>query len=77
MNKKIFLTFFLLCIGVANLVAAELSGTYNKDFRVTTEFNTVSKGKTLRVTNKSTFVMTDAIVNGSIIVEKGSSLLVQ
>ena len=75
MNKKIFLTFFLLCIGVANLVAAELSGTYNKDFKVTTEFNTVSKGKTLRVTNKSTFIMTDAIVNGSIIVEKGSSLI--
>ena len=75
MNNKIFLTLFFLGVGMANLNAAELSGTYDKNFRVTTEFNTVSKGKTLRVTNKSTFIMTDAIVNGSIIVEKGSSLI--
>ena len=75
MKNKLFLTLFLLCVGMANLGAAELSGTYDKDFKVTTEFNTVSKGKTLRVTNKSTFVMTDAIVNGSIIVENGASLI--
>lgn len=57
------------------LSAVELSGTYNKDFTVKTEFNTISKGKTLHVTNGATFIMTDAIVNGSIIVDKGSSLI--
>jgi len=57
------------------LTAVELSGVYNKDFTVKTEFNTVAKGKTLRVTNGATFIMTDAIVSGNIIVEKGSSLI--
>ena len=75
MKNKYFLTFFLLCVGVANLAAVELSGTYDKDFKVTTEFNTVSAGKTLRVKKGATFVMTDAIVNGNIIVEKGASLI--
>ena len=75
MNNKFFLVLFLLCAGMSSLAAAELSGTYTKDFTVKTEFNTVSAGKTLRVTNNSTFIMTDAIVTGNIIVEKGSSLI--
>ena len=75
MKNKFFLTLFILFAGVSALNAVELSGTYNKDFRVTTEFNTVSAGKTLRVTNGATFIMTDAIVTGSIIVEKGASLI--
>ena len=75
MNNKFFLVLFFLCAGMSSLTAVELSGTYNKDFTVKTEFNTVSAGKTLRVTNNSTFIMTDAIVTGNIIVEKGSSLI--
>ena len=75
MRNKLFIIIFSLCAGIANLSAAELSGTYSKNFTVNTDFNTVSAGKTLRVKNKSTFVMTDAIVNGSIIVEKGSKLI--
>ncbi len=75
MKNKFFLTLFILFAGVSALNAVELSGTYNKDFRVTTEFNTVSAGKTLRVTNGATFIMTDAIVTGSIVVEKGASLI--
>ena len=75
MKNKFFLTLFILFASVSALNAVELSGTYNKDFRVTTEFNTVSAGKTLRVTNGATFIMTDAIVTGSIIVEKGASLI--
>ena len=55
--------------------SSELSGTYRKDFTVKTEFNTVAKGKTLHVTNGATFIMTDAIVHGNIIVDKGSSLI--
>ncbi len=55
--------------------SSELSGTYSKDYTVKTEFNTVAKGKTLRVTNGATFIMTDAIVSGNIIVDKGSSLI--
>ena len=57
------------------LSAVELSGTYDKDFTVKTEFNTIAKGKTLHVTNGATFIMTDAIVNGSIIIDKGSSFI--
>ena len=75
MRNKLFIFLFILCVGIAKLSAAELSGTYSKDFTVTTDFNTVSAGKTLRVKKKSTFVMTDAIVNGNIIVEKGSKLI--
>lgn len=75
MRSKLFLILFTLCFGIANLTAAELSGTYTSDFTVTTDFNTVAKGKTLRVKNGSTFVMTDAIVSGNIIVEKGSSFI--
>ena len=75
MNNKIFLVLLFLIVGLTNLTAAELSGTYNKDYTVKTEFNTVSAGKTLRITNGATFIMTDAIVNGTIIVEKGSSLI--
>lgn len=55
--------------------SSELSGTYSKDYTVKTEFNTVAKGKTLHVTNGATFVMTDAIVHGNIVVDKGSSLI--
>ena len=55
--------------------AVELSGTYDKDFTVKTEFNTVSKGKTLHVTKGATFIMTDAIVQGNIIVDKGASFI--
>lgn len=55
--------------------SSELSGTYSKDYTVKTEFNTVAKGKTLHVTNGATFIMTDAIVSGNIIVDKGSSLI--
>ena len=75
MNKKSFLFLSILFAGISGLFAAELSGTYNKDYTVKTEFNTISKGKTLRITNGSTYVMRDAIVTGSIIVEKGSSMI--
>lgn len=75
MRNRLFFVLFFLCAGLSNLGAAELSGTYDKDFTVKTEFNTVGKGKTLRVTNGATFTMTDAIVSGNIVVEKGSSLI--
>ena len=75
MANRFFLVLLFLCSGLSNLIAAELSGTYTKDFQVKTEFNTVSKGKTLRVSDGATFIMTDAIVNGNIVVEKGSSLI--
>jgi len=75
MTNKHFLFLLFLFAAATSLPAVELSGTYNKDFTVKTEFNTVSKGKTLRVTDGATFIMTDAIVSGSIIVEKGSSFI--
>ena len=75
MRNKFFLVLFFLFVGISPLFAAELSGTYNKNYTVKTEFNTISKGKTLRVTNGSTFTMTDAIVHGNIVVDKGSSLV--
>ena len=75
MNKKSFFVLLFLIVGFSGLFAAELSGTYDKDFTVTTDFNTVPKGKTLHVKNKATYVMRDAIVDGSIIVDKGSSFI--
>ena len=75
MSNKFFLVLCFLCAGMTTLAAAELSGTYNKDFTVKTDFNTVAAGKTLRVTNGATFIMTDAIVSGNIVVEKGASLI--
>ncbi len=75
MRNKFILVLFFLFVGISPLFAAELSGTYNKNYTVKTEFNTISKGKTLRVTNGSTFTMTDAIVHGNIVVDKGSSLV--
>ena len=75
MRNRIFFILIFLGAGMARLAGAELSGTYDKDFRVTTEFNTVSAGKTLRVKKGATFVMSDAIVQGNIIVEKGASLV--
>ena len=75
MSNKFFLILCFLCAGLSTMAAAELSGTYSKNFTVKTEFNTIDKGKTLRVTNGATFIMTDAIVSGNIVVEKGSSLI--
>ncbi len=75
MRNKFILVLFFLFVGISPLFATELSGTYNKNYTVKTEFNTISKGKTLRVTNGSTFTMTDAIVHGNIVVDKGSSLV--
>ncbi len=75
MRNKILLVFVFLFVGFSGLFARELSGTYDKDFTVKTEFNTISKDKTLHVTKGATYVMTDAIVEGSIIVDKGSSLI--
>lgn len=73
-NKFSFIIFFLFVV-TASLSAVELSGTYDKDFTVKTEFNTIAKGRTLHVTNGATFVMTDAIVNGNIIIDKGCSFI--
>ena len=75
MSKKSFSVLLILFVGFYGLFAAELSGTYDKDYTVKTEFNTISAGKTLHVTNGATFVMTDAIVHGKIIVDKGSSFI--
>lgn len=75
MRNKIYFVLFFLFAGMSFLSAVELSGTYDKDFTVKTEFNTIAKGKTLHVTNGATFIMTDAIVNGSIIIDKGSSFI--
>ena len=75
MTKKSFFVLFILFIGFSGLFAAELSGTYDKDFTVTTDFNTIAAGKTLHVTNGATYVMRDAIVDGSIVVDKGSFLI--
>ena len=75
MRNRLIFIFTLFVASMAPLAAVELSGTYKTDYTVTTEFNTVSKGKTLRVTNGATFVMTDAIVQGSIVVDKGSRLI--
>ncbi len=75
MTKKSFFVLLILFVGISGLFAIELSGTYNKDFTVKTEFNTIAAGKTLHVTNGATFVMTDAIVHGSIIVDKGCSFI--
>ena len=77
MSNKSFFVLVFLCAGMANLAAAELSGTYDKDFKVTSEFNTVAKGKTLLVKKGTTFMMTDAIVNGNIVVEKGASFIAE
>ena len=75
MSKKSFFVLFFLLVGFSSLFAAELSGTYSNDYTVRTEFNTISKGKTLHITNGSTYVMRDAIVEGSIIVDKGCSII--
>ena len=71
MTKKLLFVFLILFAGSAGLFAAELSGTYDKDYTVRTDFNTIAAGKTLHVTNGATYVMRDAIVHGSIIVDKG------
>lgn len=75
MRNRLFFVLIILLTGMSTLTAAELSGTYDKNFTVTTEFNTVSKGKTLRVKKGATFIMTDAIVSGNIIVEEGASFI--
>ena len=75
MTKKLFFVLIILFVDATGLFAAELSGTYNKDYTVKTEFNTISKGKTLHITNGATYVMRDAIVDGSIIVDKGCSII--
>lgn len=75
MRNRIFIFSLFMLVGISGLFAAELSGTYDKDFTVTTEFNTISKGKTLHVTKGATFIMTDAIVQGSIIVDKGCKFI--
>ena len=75
MSKKSFFVLLFLIVGFSGLFAAELSGTYDKDFTVTTDFNTIAAGKTLHVTNGATYVMRDAIVDGSIIVDNGCSFI--
>ena len=75
MTKKLLLILSILFVGSAGLFAAELSGTYDKDFTVTTDFNTIGVGKTLHVTNGATYVMRDAIVHGSIVVNKGCKFI--
>ena len=75
MTKKSFFVLLFLIVGFSGLFAAELSGTYDKDFTVTTDFNTIAAGKTLHVTNGATYVMRDAIVDGSIIVDNGCSFI--
>ena len=75
MSKKSFLVLLILFVGFSGLFAAELSGTYDKDFTVTTDFNTIAEGKTLHVTNGATYVMRDVIVDGSIVVDKGCKFI--
>jgi hypothetical protein len=75
MTKKLLFVFLILFAGSVGLFAAELSGTYDKDFTVTTDFNTIGVGKTLHVTNGATYVMRDATVYGSIIVDKGCKFI--
>ena len=75
MTKKLLFVFLILFAGSAGLFAAELSGTYDKDYTVRTDFNTIAAGKTLHVTNGATYVMRDAIVHGSIVVDKGCKFI--
>ena len=73
--KKIFFILSILFVGFSGLFAAELSGTYDKDFTVTTDFNTIAEGKTLHVTNGATYVMRDVTIYGSIVVDKGCKFI--
>ena len=75
MTKKPFFIFLILFAGSASLFAAELSGTYDKDYTVKTDFNTIAAGKTLHITNGATYVMRDAIVHGNIVVDKGCRII--
>ena len=75
MRNRFFIVLFFMLAGISELLAAELSGTYNKNFTVTTDFNTIAKGKTLHVKKGATYVMRDAIVDGSIIVDKGCKFI--
>ena len=77
MNNKHFLFFVFLFVGMVNLAAAELNGTYDKDYKVQTEFNRISEESVVRVTNGATYIMSDAIVDGKIIVEKGAKFIAE
>ena len=75
MRSKFFFVLVILFLGTSFMFAVELSGTYSRDYTVTTEFNTISKGKKLHVTNGASFTMTDAIVHGDIVVDEGCSFV--
>ena len=77
MNNKHFLILFFLFIGMTGLAAAELNGTYDKDYKVQTEFNRISEESVVRVKSGATYIMSDAIVDGKIIVEKGAKFIAE
>ena len=75
MNNKLFLILFFLFVGMSGLAAAELNGTYDKDYKVETDFNRISEESVVRVKKGATYIMADAIVDGSIIVEEGAKFI--
>ena len=75
MNNKLFLILFFLFVGMTGLAAAELNGTYDKDYKVETDFNRISEESIVRVKSGATYIMADAIVDGSIIVEEGAKFI--
>ena len=77
MNNKHFLILVFLFVGMSGLAAAELNGTYDKDYKVQTEFNRISEESVVHVTNGATYIMSDAIVDGKIIVEKGAKFIAE
>ena len=77
MNNKFFLVLVFLFVGMSGLAAAELNGTYDKDYKVQTDFNRISEESVVRVTNGATYIMSDAIVDGKIIVEKGAKFIAE
>ena len=77
MNNKFFLVLVFLFVGMSALVAAELNGTYDKDYKVQTDFNRISEESVVRVTNGATYIMADAIVDGKIIVDKGAKFIAE
>ena len=77
LNNKFFLVLVFLFVGMSGLAAAELNGTYDKDYKVQTDFNRISEESVVHVTNGATYIMADAIVDGKIIVDKDAKFIAE
>lgn len=70
------ISFIILSAFSSALFAEVLSGTYSSDYTVKTSFNEIPSGKTLTITNNSTFYLkTDMVIRGTLEVKKGSFLI--